>query len=214
MEEVIKPLLDSKLTYVDSYISLINESELYKEIIKKIREEANVEEFNNLSTPTLKFNYVLSNQHISLNSLNSLILDNIQFNCSNIFFEKINTRLDDNDIIKAFERITKNFSLKNVASNYHEELKSSGYNLLDRITASVENELYFPVLEFSKSYIRIMSVVSFLDSDGIRSKRVCIVKINRENGQMSFYVNGKIGKFKLKNLDSITINSPLSFFRK
>ncbi|MCD4978773.1 MULTISPECIES: hypothetical protein [Enterococcus] len=214
LEEVIKPLLDSKLTYVDSYISLINESELYKEIIKKIREEANVEEFNNLSTPTLKFNYVLSNQHISLNSLNSLILDNIQFNCSNIFFEKINTRLDDNDIIKAFERITKNFSLKNVASNYHEELKSSGYNLLDRITASVENELYFPVLEFSKSYIRIMSVVSFLDSDGIRSKRVCIVKINRENGQMSFYVNGKIGKFKLKNLDSITINSPLSFFQE
>lgn len=214
LEEVIEPLASHKLTYVESYISLINESELYKEIVNNLGEDANKEEFNNLSTPSLKFNYVLSNRHMSLNSLNSLILDNIQFNCSNIFFDKINTRLSDSDIIKAFKKITKSFSLKNVASNYHDELKSSGYNLLDRITGRVEDELYFPVLEFRESYIRIMTVVSFLDSDGIRSKRVCIVKVNRENGQTSFYVNGKLGNFKLKNRDSKIINSPLSFYKE
>lgn len=74
LEEVIEPLASHKLTYVESYISLINESELYKEIVNNLGEDANKEEFNNLSTPSLKFNYVLSNRHMSLNSLNSLIL--------------------------------------------------------------------------------------------------------------------------------------------
>jgi hypothetical protein len=148
-----------------------------------------------------------------LDSLNEIIFNNIKYNCSHIYFEKITDRIKNEDIEKGFRNITERFSLKNIPNDYHEYLLYSGYNILDRVVPSHINEIYFPVLTYDDLMINIMSVVSFIDSDDIPTNRACIISINREDGNTSFHINGKTGRFKIGNSNKAEINSPLSFFK-
>lgn len=215
MENVVLKIQNEFDYRASSYKSLINEIEFDKYMKELLKEESEFDcnKFGELSTLSLKFNYILNGKYISLDRLNEIILSNIQYDCSHIYFERIMDNIKNDDIEKGFQKITERFSFKNIPNDYHEYLLNTGYNILDRVTPSHVNEIYFPVLEYDDSMIRIMSVVSFIDSDELTSNRACIIQINRKNGDTSFHVNSKSGRFKIANSNKAEINSPLSFFK-
>ncbi|MDT2597473.1 hypothetical protein [Enterococcus dongliensis] len=215
MENVVKKN-ENKIDYrASKYRSLINEIEFDIDVKEALKGQSSFEcnVFSELSTLSLKFDYILSGNYMSLASLNDVLLNNIQYNCSHIYFEKITDNIESDNIEKGFQNITERFSVKNIPNDYHEFLVNTGYNILDRVTPSRINEIYFPVLKYDDLNIMIMSVVSFIDSNGITSNRACIVKINRENGNTDFHVNGKSGNFNIGNSNRAKITSPLSFFK-
>lgn len=198
------------------YSNVINEFELKTRIKKKIEEkslEIDDEIFKKNRELQPLFIYLLENKLLSVAELNNIILENIRFNCSNIFFDKTNLEISNKDIDDGIYRVFKMFSEKNVPVNYHEELNKSGYNLIDRINSKNLNELYFPVIEYDDNNINIMASVSFLDGDGNRKLRVCIVDIDRGTGYITFYVNGGTGSFKIKNDSNNNISSGMSFYK-
>lgn len=216
MGEVFKVINQSIDYRASSYKNVIHEDELKQVLLNTIEQNGktiDVSSFDNLKTLHDIFFYILENRLLSVIDLNRIILENIRFNCSNIFFEKVPGHITDEDIKSGINKISSFYSLKNTPTNYHEDFSDSGYNLLDRISSKNLNELYFPVIDYDENSVHIMASVKFLDKDENSSLRVCIIYLDRKTGYTTFYVNGKVGGFKIKNDNNVSISSGTAFFK-
>lgn len=192
------------------YKLLINEIEL-KKTYKTIMGENPLENLENIGLMQLN-EYLLSNNYKTVNELNDLICENMQYNCSNVFIERTSSQLSDTEIQKGFEKIITKFNLGYAAVQYHEDLKKDGFNLIDRITPNKPNQIVFPVLKFNEKRIQIFSFVNFFDKENSSRIRMCSVDVDRECGNIEFYVNGATGGFTLTHNEK-NITSALGFFK-
>lgn len=217
MEEVFEVSNQSIDYRASSYKNVIHEDELKQVLLETIEQNGktiDISLFDDLKTLHDIFFYILENRLLSVIDLNRLILENIRFNCSNIFFEKVSGHITDEDIKSGINNISSFYSLKNTPTNYHEDFSESGYNLIDRITSKNINELYFPVIEYDENSVNIMASVKFLEKDGNTSLRVCIIYLDRKTRYATFYVNGKTGSFNIINDNKVYISSGATFFKR
>lgn len=194
------------------YELLMNSMEYQKVFENILQKKELLLEVEKYPTVKLMNEYILSNKLVTPNDLNSVICENMQYNCSNVFIENTINQISDMEIQKGFEILVNTYNKEYAAVQYHDYMVGTGFNLIDRITPNKPNKIFFPVLKFDNKNIHIMSFVNFFDKESLPKIRMCCVDINRENGNTEFYVNGIVGGFTLEH-DKKNIPSALSYFK-
>ncbi|EME7121730.1 hypothetical protein PWP00_002535, partial [Enterococcus faecium] len=113
MGEVFKVINQSIDYRASSYKNVIHEDELKQVLLNTIEQNGktiDVSSFDNLKTLHDIFFYILENRLLSVIDLNRIILENIRFNCSNIFFEKVPGHITDEDIKSGINKISSFYS--------------------------------------------------------------------------------------------------------
>lgn len=183
------------------YKDIINEIELKKSCMEYLS-GANIsyveEDFKQLNSIQQISNYMIHQKQVSLSNFNELYLEVLTYSCSNIFLEKTSTKLSDEEIEKGFKRIITEINKEVVTVEQYELMEEHGYNLLDYVSTRDDNKLVFPVLKYDVSKIELFCIVQFTD-DTKRRFKACTIRVNRRNNNVTFYMNGTIGKFVIDN---------------
>ncbi|MGL4695738.1 hypothetical protein [Enterococcus larvae] len=196
------------------YRDIINEIELKKACIEHLNIcsiEFSREELTSIGTITGIAKYMIFEKKVPTNDFNTIMFQNLTYTCSNIFLDKITTKLTDENIENGFNSIINSINKDVVTNEQFELMNKSGFNLLDCVPTREDNKLLFPVLEYSSKEINLMCVVQY-DSKGKRKFKVCSININRITNDITFYINGSVGSFVLSNYQKENISSSKSFF--
>lgn len=196
------------------YRKIINEKELKRTCIDYLEAHSIVfdqEEFDAVGTITGWARYMHEEKDVSISEFNDIIFSNMTFTCSNIFLDRINSKILDIDIENFFDFIINNINKDLVGIDQFEQMKKSGFNLLDYAATSKSNKIFFPVLEYNANTIKILCIVQY-ETKKDREHRMCSIIINRDNNDVSFYINGTVGGFELTNYNKKTVSGAKAFF--
>ncbi|ALR99972.1 hypothetical protein ATZ33_00815 [Enterococcus silesiacus] len=196
------------------YKNIINEIELKRECREFLECKSidfDKEEFESIDTIFNLTNFLLLDKKVSLTDFNNIFFNNLTYTCSNVFFDKLQNDISDREIEKGFKRIIENINKECVIVDQYDQMKKNGFNLLDYVTPMKSNEIVFPVLSYDTEYLKLFCVVQFYKNNK-REYRMCSVILNRLNREITFYINGTIGAFELKNYSKEIISGPKSFF--
>lgn len=208
--------LENELDYrASSYELLINEVELKKTYHDRLstNEEQTLEELPDYNGINLSMSYLIMNEYCSLSEVNNILSENMKYNCSNIFLEKLPHDLSDIQIEQGFESINTLYNSNYMAIDYHSYLNTKDFNLIDRVTPNRNANIFFPILKYDSNKIEIFCFVSFLDKKLDKRLRMCCVEIDRKTNSTTFFVNGATGSLKIINDHNNEISSPNSFFK-
>lgn len=208
--------LENELDFrASSYKLLVNEIELKKTYHDRLRtnEEQTLEELHDYNGINPSMKYLIMNDYCTLNEVNNILSENMKYNCSNIFLEKLAHGLTDIQIEQGFENINTLYNKKYMATNYHSYLNTKDFNLIDRVIPDKNENVFFPILKYDSNKIEIFCFISFVDKKLDKRLRMCCVEVDRKTNASTFFVNGTTGSLKIVNDHNNDISSPNSFFK-